>query len=227
MDSKSEEEKKIILLIMNCYRYSWKANLQRSTWLKMLPKEIVFYHVLGNPSLTQDFVFNEEERTLIVKVPDDYNSLPKKVIAAYEAVFKTFEFKYIFKTDDDQDLVQSKFLDTLIDLLNLPKVQVQESATRKPKAHYGGHVVDVSRPYLSKYHTIHPELPANLPVYATKYCSGRFYFLSYEAVTYLMKQRDKIEREFLEDYAIGFNLHNYFKENILNLKTDKYFQDQK
>jgi len=232
MDSTPEEnDKKIILLIMNCYKYTWKADLQRNTWLKMLPKEIVFYHVLGNPSLPQDFVFNEEERTLIVKTPDDYNSLPKKVIAAYDAVFKTFEFPYIFKTDDDQDLVQPKFLDTLIGLLNPPKVkeqvQAQAETTKKPKSHYGGHVVDVPRPYLSKYHTIHPELPAHLPVYATKYCSGRFYFLSYEAVAYLMKQREKIKREYLEDYAIGFNLHSYFKENILNLKTDKYFQDQK
>ena len=221
MESKSEEEeeKKIILLIMNCYRYTWKADLQRNTWLKMLPKEIVFYHVLGNPSLSQEFVFNEMERTLIVKTPDDYNSLPKKVIAAYKAIFKTFEFQYIFKTDDDQDLIQPKFLDTLIGLLNPP--------SNKPKPHYGGHIVDVPKPYLSKYHTIHPELPEFLPVYATKYCSGRFYFISYAAVTYLIKQREKIEREYLEDYAIGFNLHNYFKENILNLKTDKYFQDQK
>ena len=232
MQSKTEEEeedKKIILLIMNCYRYSWKADLQRASWLKMLPKEIVFYHVLGNPSLPQEFVFNEMERTLIVKTPDDYNSLPKKVIAAYKAVFKTFEFQYIFKTDDDQDLIQPKFFDTLIGLLNPSKVQtqVQVSTTKKPKSHYGGNIVDVSRPYLSKYHTIHPELPVNLPVYATKYCSGRFYFLSYEAVAYLIKQREKIEREYLEDYAIGFNLHSYFKENMLKLQTDKYFQDQK
>jgi len=226
MDSNSEEEdKKIILLIMNCYRYSWKADKQRSTWLKSLPKEIIYYHVLGNPSLHEDFIFNEEERTLIVKTPDDYNSLPKKVIASYEAIFKTFEFRYIFKTDDDQDLVQPKFFDTLIGLLN--PVQAETETTKKPKIHYGGHMVDVPRPYLSKYHTIHPELPAHLPVYATKYCSGRFYFLSYEAVAYLIKQREKIEREYLEDYAIGFNLHSYFKENILNLKTDKYFQDQK
>ena len=88
-------------------------------------------------------------------------------------------------------------------------------------------ILNYEKPYLYKYHTIHPELPEFLPVYDTKYCSGRFYFLSYAAVTYLIKQREKIEREYLEDYAIGFNLHNYFKENILNLKTDKYFQDQK
>ena len=226
MDSQPlEENKKFILLIMNCYRYNLKAEQQRNSWLKSLPDSIIYYHVLGNPSLQQDFVFNETERTLVVKTPDDYNSLPKKVIASYEAIFKTFEFQYIFKTDDDQDLIQPKFFDTLIGLLNF--TQESTNQNKKPKTHYGGHVVDVTQPYLSKYYTIHPELPANLPVYATKYCSGRFYFLSYEAVAYLIKQREKIKREYLEDYAIGFNLHSFFKENILNLKTDKYFQDQK
>jgi len=202
---------------MNCYKYASKAEQQKNTWLKSLPPDIVYYHVLGVPELESEFVFLEEERKLIVRIGDDYNSLPKKVIAAYNAVFQTFEFKYIFKTDDDQDLVEPKFLSTLIHLL---------LTSDKPgsKRHYGGHVVNVPQSYLSEYHKIHPELPEYLPVYATKYCSGRFYFLSYEAIGYLIKQREKIEQEYLEDYAIGLNLHNYFKENILNLKTENYFQ---
>ena len=40
-----------------------------------------------------------------LKVGDDYNSLPKKVLSAYSAVQKSFPaIQYIFKTDDDQML---------------------------------------------------------------------------------------------------------------------------
>ena len=211
----AKENQDFILLIMNCYRYSDKADQQRNTWLKSIPEQIKYYHVLGNPNLENEFSFDEKERKLIVKTPDDYNSLPKKVIAAYHAVFKTFEFKYIFKTDDDQELIQPKFLDILMGLLSNAK------GTKRP--HYGGHIVDVPQSYLSKYYKIHPELPEYLPVYATKYCSGRFYFLSLEAIQNLMKQREKIEHEYLEDYAIGFHLHSFFKENMLKLQTDNFF----
>jgi len=216
-EEKKNEEKDFILLIMNCYRYSDKADQQRDTWLKSIPEQIKYYHVLGDPNLENEFHFDEKERKLIVKTLDDYNSLPKKVIAAYHAVFKTFEFKYIFKTDDDQELVQPKFLDILMGLLSKPNAK----GTKRP--HYGGHIVDVPQAYLSKYYKIHPELPEYLPVYATKYCSGRFYFLSYEAIQNLIKQREKIEAEYLEDYAIGFHLHPFFKEHMLKLQTDNFF----
>ena len=146
---------------------------------------------------------------------DDYNSLPKKVIAAYHAIQSTFTYKYLFKTDDDQILVANKFFDMICGLINM----------KQPRPHYGGFIVDVKQPYLSEYHRIHPELPKNLPLYITKYCSGRFYFLSSEAVTYLITKRERIEREFLEDYAIGFNLNPHFKEGMLSIATNKFFTD--
>jgi hypothetical protein len=246
MNSISEEEKespRIILLIMNCKKYQFKADLQRKTWLPLIPKEIIYYHVLGDPDLDSEFVFLEEERKLIVKVEDDYNSLPKKVIAAYNAVFQTFEFQYIFKTDDDQELKNIKFFETLTGILlpnekekdnedknnedknNEEKEKNNKKENKVGKRHYGGYVVDVEQPYLSQYHKIHPELPEHLPVYSTKYCSGRFYFLSYAAIGYLIRQREKIEQEYLEDYAIGLNLHDFFKENLLLLNTGKYFRE--
>ena len=88
-----------------------------------------------------------------------------------------------------------------------------------------GYIVDVKQPYLSEYHRIHPELPQRLPLYITKYCSGRFYFLSSEAVQDILSKRECVEREFLEDYAIGFNLSPIFKQDILLIATNKYFTD--
>jgi hypothetical protein len=203
-----------ILLIFNCKKYKFKSLKQKETWLKdfnLMP----YFHVIGETNLDSDYKFDTTNKILYVKVEDDYNSLPKKVIAAYKAVNKEYIFKYIFKTDDDQELVSLNFLSTIQKLL----------LNKTPKSHYGGYIVNVDKPYLSQYHKIHPELPKNIPVYQTKYCSGRFYFLSDLAVQQLISKREQIGKEYLEDYAIGYNLEPILKTNILNIQTNKYFVD--
>jgi hypothetical protein len=204
-----------IMLIMNCKKYHKKAKFQKMTWLKTIPSYLKYYHVIGDETLETDFKFDDDNKILFVKVADDYNSLPKKVIASYLAIQSTFTYKYLFKTDDDQILVANKFFDMICGLIN----------AKHPRPHYGGYIVDVKQPYLSEYHRIHPELPKKLPLYVTKYCSGRFYFLSSEAVAYLILKRENIEREFLEDYAIGFNLTQTLKEGMLSIATNKIFTD--
>jgi hypothetical protein len=207
-----------VLLIMNCERYRYKAELQKKTWLAgvLFP----YYHVMAKDSMQKDmFEFDEVERILWVATPDDYNSLPKKVIASFAAVRKKFpKIKYIFKTDDDQAL-QSKNVNNFFQMIR-GVIQI-----KTPKVHYGGNIVDVPRSYLSKYHTIHPELPENLPVLATRYCNGRFYFLSVEAVCSLILKKEAIGREYLEDYAIGLHLNPMFKETMLRIDSDSFFRD--
>jgi hypothetical protein len=203
-----------VLLIFNCEKYRFKALRQKETWLKnftLMP----YFHVIGNPKLTNDYIFDFEEHILYVKVCDDYNSLPKKVIAALEAVNKEFTFKYIFKTDDDQNLDNIQFLKTIQNLV----------LTHTNKIHYAGYIVNVEIPYISQYHTIHPELPSNLFILKTKYCSGRFYLLSDLAVQQLIDKQRLICNEYLEDYAIGFHLDPVLKKNMLHINTFKHFND--
>ena len=208
-------EQDFVMLIMNCKKYEKKALFQKRTWLKNIPSYLRYYHVIGDETMDTNFKFDEENSILWVKVADDYNSLPNKVISAYEAIYNTFNFKYIFKTDDDQILVKPQFFDTIIKLIT----------TMIPAPHYGGYIVDVKTPYLSQYYRLHPELPVNLPLYVTKYCSGRFYFLSKSAISNLINKRENIIKEYLEDYAIGFNLDERFKENILSIATNNFFTD--
>jgi hypothetical protein len=209
------ENQDFILLIMNCKKYENKAVYQRQTWLPLISPCIKFYHVIGDETLDVEYKFDEDNRILTVKTADDYVSLPKKVISAYQAIIETLKFKYLFKTDDDQTLTNPKFLDVLINIVT----------TKEPKPHYGGHIINLKQPYLSQYNRIHPELPKNIPLKATKYCSGRFYFLSNEAIQDLISKREYIEQEYFEDYAIGYNLDLMYKSDILSLKTDKYFID--
>jgi hypothetical protein len=209
-----------ILLIFNCYKYRHKALQQKTSWLQNLPSNLLYFHVLGDPNLESEFKFIIEDNLLLVKVDDDYNSLPKKVIRAYQAILNIYEFKYIFKTDDDQQVTNIKIFETIMSLLN------RKYEDPDQKIHYGGHIVDVKQTYQSQYYRIHAELPQNLLVKATKYCSGRFYFLSYDAVKFLAEEKkDLIEAEYLEDYAIGYYLLDPFKRNMLPLDTNKYFVD--
>jgi hypothetical protein len=204
-----------IMLIMNCRKYKKKAIFQKRTWLQSIPTYLKFYHVIGDITLDTEYKFDDEYNILYVKTPDDYNSLPKKVISAYEAIYNTFNFKYLFKTDDDQVLVQPQFFNTLVGVIS----------NRIPKTHYGGFIVHVKTPHISKYHTIHPELPNNILLQITKYCSGRFYFLSKNAISNLISKKDQIYNEYFEDYAIGYYLDPIFKTNILSLLTNRVFTD--
>jgi hypothetical protein len=205
-----------VLLIMNCEKYRPKATVQKNTWLKQLPSDISFFHVLGKPDLASDYSFVFDERVLYVKTKDDYNSLPCKVICAYEAVLKSFpQCTYIFKTDDDQQLQNLRFFDMV-------KGMVERW---DQKVHYGGSIVDVPKAYLSQYNRIHPELPPDLPILAGQYCSGRFYLLSREAASALVAKKDKFAHEYLEDYAISQHLPPEYKQNVLKINTDLFFKD--
>jgi hypothetical protein len=204
-----------IMLIINCKKYAMKALYQKNTWLKQIPSYLLYYHVIGDETMNEMYKFDEENNILWVKTKDDYNSLPNKVITAYKAIQETFIFKYLFKTDDDQILVKPNFFNIITNIIN----------KKQPKTHYGGFIVDVKIPYLSKYYLIHPELPKNMIIQKTKYCSGRFYFLSYEAVTNLISKKENIIKEYLEDYSIGYNLEPFFKKNIFHISTNNFFTD--
>lgn len=203
-----------VLLIMNCTKYAYKAHYQKNTWLKKLPETIPYFHVLGNPSLQTEYEFDHSNHTLTVKTKDDYVSLPHKVISAFAAVNQTYDFKYIFKTDDDQNLVFDNFFATLTKLL-------QE---KTPAPHYGGNIISI-REHISTYYTIHSELPRDLLMKATTYSSGRFYFLSRDAIESLLQKKSDIAKEYFEDYAIGLHLESSLKENALVIKTDNIFKD--
>ena len=210
-----------ILLIFNCEKYRYKALKQKDTWLQQLPPNIIYYHVIGqvqSTNLNQEYIIDEQERVLYVNVGDDYNSLPKKVIAAYKAINSIYDFKYIFKTDDDQNVKNTKFFNILMIIL-------KTNANTDNKSHYGGHIVDIIKPEKSTYYRIHPELPKNLILQTTRYCSGRFYFLSWEAVQKLLERENDIKNEYFEDYAIGYYLPPNLKNNMLQLDTDKHFND--
>lgn len=218
MESKPIKTQDYILLIFNCFKYQYKALKQKDSWLQNLPNNLLYFHVLGNPELETDYIIDEVEHILYIKIADDYNSLPKKVINAFKIINQLYTFKYIFKTDDDQFVTNTRFFTILMNVLETKQSLLSMH-------HYGGHIVDVKQSYKSQYYKIHDELPKDLIVKTTKYCSGRFYFLSNNTVQILINRETQISQEYLEDYAIGYNIPDYLKKNIMHLDTSKYFID--
>jgi len=202
-----------ILLIANCKRYKHKSDLQKQTWLRTLPSNILYFHLIGEPELDGDFKFDNEANVLYVKTKDDYCSLPDKMISAYSAVHKTYNFKYILKTDDDQQLIIPSFFNVLTNDLN------------HSLANYGGFRVEIRQPEISNYYTVHRELPTNILLHPTVYCNGRFYLLSSKSVKNLLTKKDLIKNEFFEDYAIGYYLDDNLKQNAYHFDSLQFFKD--
>lgn len=199
-----------ILLIMNCEKYRYKAQLQKDGWLKHLPQKLIYYHVLGNEDLDTEYKFDEENRVLYVKTKDDYNSLPYKVISAYSAVNSEFDYKYIFKTDDDQHL---KEIGMLAQLMNYISVKTPN---------YGGKLITIAKDHISEYYHFHPELPKNVVVRKCNYCNGRFYILSKIAVEDLLTKREYFKTEYFEDYAVGYYLNDDIKSKFIHIQNEVF-----
>lgn len=204
----------IILLIINCKKYREKAIIQKNTWLKTIPSNIKYYHVIGDKEVCNglDIYVDETESVIYTNTRDDYNSLPSKVITALIGIHSVFDFKYVYKTDDDQKLVLDDFFTQL------------QSALLHTTYHYGGYILNVPD-HISTYYTVHDCLPRDLYLKNTIYANGRFYLLSKLAVESLIKKKEHIEKQIIEDHAIGLFLDSNFKENILFIDTAKVFND--
>jgi hypothetical protein len=199
-----------ILLIMNCEKYKYKAELQKSGWLKQIPTRLVYYHVIGNEELDTEYKFDEENRILYVKTKDDYNSLPYKVISSYAAITSEFEYKYIFKTDDDQHLKEIGMLEQLMNFIEI----------KTPN--YGGKLITIPNDHISEYYLFHPELPKNVVVRKSQYCNGRFYILSKVAIEDLLTKREYFKTEYFEDYAVGYYLNDEIKCKFIHIQNEVF-----
>jgi hypothetical protein len=199
-----------ILLIMNCEKYRQKAHRQKEGWLKQIPSNLIYFHVIGNVELSTEYQFDEANRILYVKTPDDYNSLPYKVITAYAAVDAEYTYNYIFKTDDDQHLTQPHLL------------QEWMNEIREYTPNYGGRMITIHADHFSEYYHFHPELPRNVLMRRSQYCNGRFYILSKTAVMDLLRKREFFRSEYFEDYAVGYYMDFEIKSRFMPIQNDVF-----
>ena len=195
-----------ILLILNCQAYRHKATLQKKLWVDNLPCFIKHFYIIGDETLIDDYMFWDD--ILYVKCKDDYLSLPIKIMSAIKAVSKVYNYKYLFKTDDDQMLVNKNFFTQLCDEINQEKYD------------YGGFIVDIKDHYTEyKSNQIQKKIKLN----ACQYANGRFYLLSKKSCDHLLTVSHKFYDYIYEDYSIGYELSNI--KDLKIKKLDSQFDD--
>lgn len=137
----------------------------------------------------------KEDNILYVKVNDYYENLPKKMILAYEWVYKNTLYSHIYKVDDD-------FFEHKMNI-NL-------------KCDYYGNklIKNINRTY--HYGKCYNKYLNNSPYnndFIAKYAAGGYgYILSRKSIFILLNNKSYIINELYEDKAIGDVL---YKNNIL------------
>lgn len=89
----------IIILIPTCAKFSEKANAIRKTWAREFATQgyrIIFLQ--GSQNNNQARMIGD---TLFVPCRDDYETLLLKLVLGYEFIYHAFEFKHVYKIDDD------------------------------------------------------------------------------------------------------------------------------
>lgn len=200
-----------ILLITNCKKYKQNPVKQKIMWLKK--KDIPpYYHIIGDKEYCKDkkYIFDEKNRILYTNTGDGYNELPSKIITAFRAVYETMpNIKYVFKTDDNQYLVNVELFTKLKYVLSHKDIC------------YGGHTIRVTK-HISTLYITHPEFPKDVELEETIYCTGPFYFLRRDALKNLLEKEDEIYKRYVEDHAMGYYLDDVYKNKLLTL-PDNFF----
>lgn len=202
----------IIVVILNCKKYKHKREKQLNSWIKKIPKKLKYFHIIGDENLKEKYKIDKEENIIYVNCKDDYLSLPKKVIIAYQAIEENFDYKYVFKTDDDQN-IKEEFWDLIINNLN-------------PAINYGGQFVMLKKDTKIEpaYQNMHRELPIDLLLQKTIYCGGRFYLLSRTLVLDLISKKELFVDKIIEDHSVGLLMEKKLQDNALYFNINNYFE---
>jgi len=184
-----------ILLILNCNKYKYKRDLQLKLWTNNL--NITFFYIVGNDKIDKPYT---ENNILYVNSPDDYKSLPQKVIKAIEYIDTHYDYKYILKTDDDQMLTDPDFFKNISNITS--------------GYDYGGFLVKLEDHY-SKY-----KMDEKIFLKSCSYCSGRFYFLIKDCVSHLLSKHSNFDEYVFEDHSVGLELSDYPNLKINSLENE-------
>jgi len=183
----------IIIFIMSCKKNKSKVESLKSLWLNACGFKYVI--VMADPNLKSPFQHDIYTNELIVKCPDNYDSLSLKVLLGIKAIDNIFKPKGIFKIDDD-------VLIRIQQLRNFVKIALRESID------YAGKVTfDINQ--WSLYHqgrcvaeklNNEPQFIPNVP-----YARGPIYYLSKKSIKVIIKTMQAKDHLY-EDVLIGLTL---------------------
>lgn len=197
------------LILLNCKKYNYKRQNQINTWLKSF-NIMPWFHIIGDTTLESEYIFNDDKNILIVNVPDDYISLPKKTYMAIKAIRERYpDIQYIFKTDDDTQCDENE-LNKYLQII--------------PDYDYGGYNINILQNSLSEHHCMYTDIKEPKLVLACTYCSGPFYFLSRKSIDYIISRKNDFWTYVYEDNVVGYVLKSIPSLKILSMPNEIIFK---
>lgn len=199
------------LIILNCKKHTQRRQQQLDSWLPKFPYK--WYHIIADDNQDQEYIFDEKNKFICVKCPDDYVSLPKKTYLAIKAVRETFpEITHILKTDDNMNCKFDKFEEMLVKIKNYD---------------YGGHIFTHLFEKYSTWHyrNVPNEYKVPQKVLNCCYCSGKFYFLSTKAADFVLQNKEEFWTYIYEDNIVGYVVGKSNEFKYYNFSEKYIFED--
>jgi len=193
------------LLILSHKRSIFRES-QRHHILSTNNGEFIFYYFIGDVNLESDYLVDEVNNIVYLKVPDNYESLSLKTYYAMKFISENYpNITGVFKTDDDIDLDLDKLYTCINENMDVP---------------YFGNVVS-NKSYNSTYHFSKCESPEmnvkQILVPDCTYCPGGGYYISNSSIGNILSNLKVFQEIIFEDVAVGVSMN---KCNIYPLKID-------
>jgi len=200
-------DKKFFIAILSHKKSNFREG-QRKYLLENNRDRFIIYYFIGDPSLQEKYVVDEDNNVVYLNIPDNYESLPLKTYGAVQFAFENFSDQIfgLLKTDDDIELDLDKIYTYLSEHKDIP---------------YCGITTKITDPYnLSRWHMgkceseILNSTPQRVPL--AEYCAGGGYYLNLNSMEKLIGSRDLYRGMIFEDATTGFvlNSHGIYPKSV-------------
>lgn len=229
-----------ILGVMTCKNNLHKAEDQYKKYLQKISLyPIIYIKFIGDPTLQDEYKYDEINNLLTLKCEDDYVNLPHKVYCFFKAVCELFpNFTNLVKIDDDVVINLPILYEMMLDNKYVPY------AGKKVKSEVLSWLLQIKPDVCAKYAEF-----AYTPVYLndTEYCAGCTYFLNKDSILKILQHSiffepfknnyvDYITREYqvgenknfgfflklypFEDHSVGLVLNTIHRIDIKDIEED-------
>jgi len=205
--------KKIFLLIIS-YQGS-KCRNEQHELLKSEDKiaNFFYYYFIGDPVLEKDYIVDEINKIVYLKVRDNYESLSMKVYLAFKFIYENFNGKIygVFKTDDDITL----------DLDKINKLNDQYF----DRDYYGLETQIIDEYSCYHFDKCENEVLNTLPMKTprTKYCAGGGYYINFRNIKHILSNYKIFSTLIYEDVSVGYSLSiNGIKPFHIDMKKNGF-----
>lgn len=87
-------------------------------WYNNIPDNTLYIRVVGDESISESYQFNNAKCTLYMKMENSINVLQDNILSIIEAVNQRFDYKYIFKLNYNETMINPKSFGNLLNALN-------------------------------------------------------------------------------------------------------------